>query len=220
MALTRRLTGNWMMQASFSGTSKNNQNVAGLPQDNPNADFNQADRTFEWISKLSGSYRFPFDIQASALFELRSGEPWARTVLFSGGTTIPTLVVNVEPIGTRSYPNVHHLDVRLEKAFRLVNHEVALRFNVYNALNSNMTITANTRAGSTFGRPLTILPPRLAEISASYKFLTRAASDTHRCSLACAKRRAAPVAGGCAYCRVRVATAGRRGSQSVASRDG
>ena len=170
VALTRRLADNWMMQASFSGTSKNNQNVAGLPQDNPNADLNQSDRTFEWISKLSGSYRFPFDILASALFELRSGEPWARTVLFSGGTTIPTLVVNVEPIGTRSYPNVHHLDIRLEKAFRLVNHEVALRFNVYNVLNSNMTITANTRSGSTFGRPLTILPPRLAEISASYKF--------------------------------------------------
>jgi hypothetical protein len=170
LALTRRFADNWMMQAAFSGTSKNNQNVAVLPQDNPNADFNQADQNFEWISKLSGSYRFPYDIQASALFELRSGEPWARTVLFSGGTTIPTLVVNVEPIGARSYPNVHHLDVRAEKAFRLSSHELAIRFNVYNVLNSNMTLTANTRSGATFGRPLTILPPRLAEFSASYKF--------------------------------------------------
>jgi hypothetical protein len=171
LAVTRRMAGNWMLQASFSGTNKNNQNVAVLPDDTPNADFNTSDTNFEWISKLTGSYRFPYGVQASALFEARSGEPWARTVLFSGGTTIPTLVMNVEPIGTRSYPNVHHLDIRAEKAFRLMSsHELAVRFNVYNVLNSNMTLSANTRAGATFGRPLTILPPRLAEVSASYKF--------------------------------------------------
>ena len=147
------------------------QNIAVLPEDNPNADFNQSDNTLEWISKITGSYRFPQGIQASAILEVRSGEPWARTVLFSGGTTIPTLVVNVEPIGTRSYPKVHHLDIRLEKAFRVrSSDELAVRFNVYNLLNSNMTLTANTRAGATFARPLTILAPRLAEISASYKF--------------------------------------------------
>ena len=171
LAVTRRMAGNWMMQASYSGTWKTNQNVAVLPDDNPNADFNQSDDNFEWISKITGSYRFPYRIQASALLESRSGEPWARTVLFSGGTTIPTLVVNVEPIGSRFYPTVHHVDVRVEREFRLLtSHELAVRFNVYNLLNSNMTLTANTRAGSTFGRPQTILAPRLAEISASYKF--------------------------------------------------
>lgn len=171
LALTRRMSGNWMLQASFSGTWKNAQNVGVLPDDNPNADFNQSDETLEWISKVSGSYRFAYGIMASALFEARSGEPWARTVLFSGGTTIPTLVLNVEPIGSRRYPTVHHLDVRAEKALRVFSdHELAVRFNVYNLLNSNMTLTANARSGATFGRPLTILAPRLAEIGASYKF--------------------------------------------------
>lgn len=171
LALTRRMTGAWMMQASFSGTWKDNTNVAVLPEDNPNADFNQSDENLEWISKISGTYRFPYGIQASALFESRSGEPWARTVLFSGGVTIPTLVMNVEPLGTRMYPTVHHLDVRAEKQFKLfASHQLAVRFNVYNLLNANMTLTANTRSGATFGRPLTILAPRLAEISASYKF--------------------------------------------------
>ena len=171
LAVTRRMAGNWMMQASFSGTRKDNTNVAVLPEDNPNADFNQSDNTVEWISKISGTYRFPYGIQASALFESRSGEPWARTVLFSGGATIPTLVMNVEPIGTERYPTVHHLDVRAEKQFKVFStQQLAVRFNVYNLLNANMTLTANTRSGPTFGRPLTILAPRLAEISASYKF--------------------------------------------------
>jgi hypothetical protein len=171
LALTRRMTGSWMLQASFSGTWKDNTNTAVLPEDNPNADFNYSDNNLEWISKISGTYRFPYGIQGSALFESRSGEPWARTVLFSGGTTIPTLVVNVEPIGAQMYPTVHHLDVRAEKQFKLfATHEFALRFNVYNLLNANMTLTANTRSGATFNRPLTILAPRLGEISASYKF--------------------------------------------------
>lgn len=171
LSVTRRLSGSWMTQASFSGTWKKNQNVAVLPADNPNADFNQSDDNFEWISKISGSYRFPYGIMGSALFEARGGEPWARTVLFSGGATIPTLVVNVEPIGARMYPAVHHLDVRAEKSFTVRNsHQFAIRFNVYNLLNSNMVLTANTRSGPTFGRPQTILAPRLGEISASYKF--------------------------------------------------
>ena len=170
-AVTRRMADNWMMQASYSGTWKDNQNVAVLPEDNPNADYNQQDNNLEWIAKISGSYRFGWGIMASALYEARSGEPWARTVLFAGGATIPNLVVNVEPIGSRFYPMADHLDVRFEKAFTLYrNHEAAIRFNVYNLLNENMTLTANTRSGSTFGRPLTIMAPRLAEISASYKF--------------------------------------------------
>lgn len=171
LAITRRMTGKWMMQASYSGTWKNSQNVGVLPEDNPNADFNQFDNTLEWIGKINGTYRFPWGIQASGLFEMRSGDPWARTVLFSGGTTIPTLVMNVEPIGARFYPTVHHTDVRIEKSFAMFKtHEAAVRFNVYNLTNENMTLTANTRSGATFGRPLTILAPRLAEISASYKF--------------------------------------------------
>jgi hypothetical protein len=171
VSLTRRLVDKWMMQASYSATWKNAQNVAVLPEDNPNADFNTQDNNLEWIAKVSGSYRFRWGILASAMFEARSGEPWARTVLFTGGTTIPNLVMNVEPIGTRFYPVAHHVSARLEKAFTVFrSHEAAVRFNIYNLLNENMTLTANTRSGATFNRPLTIMAPRLAEISASYKF--------------------------------------------------
>ena len=90
-------------------------NIAVLPNDDPNADFNQSDNTYEWISKVSGSYTFPHGLLTSAIFESRSGDVFARSVLFSGGTTIPTFALNVEPIGSQQYPTVSHLDVRLEK---------------------------------------------------------------------------------------------------------
>ena len=67
-----------MMQASYSGTTKHNQNVAVLPQDNPNADFNQSDDNLEWISEDLGQLPIPWTASmTSALYEARSGEPWA-----------------------------------------------------------------------------------------------------------------------------------------------
>ena len=165
------MAGNWMMQASFSGTWKDNQNVAVLPEDNPNADFNQSDNTLEWISKISGSYRFPYGIQASG-----SSSAQRRAVGAHGAV----LGRHDHPDPGRERGAHRHADPTrrsitstsaLEKAFRVCSsHELAVRFNVYNVLNSNMTLTANTRSGATFARPLTILAPRLAEISASYKF--------------------------------------------------
>jgi hypothetical protein len=171
MAATRRMAQNWQFEASYSATKKHINNVAVLPNDDPNGDFNTSDNTTEWISKLSGSYNFPYGFLASAILESRSGEPWARTVLFSGGTTIPTQALNVEPLGTRKYATARHLDVRVEKQFRpFGGHEFAVRMNVYNVLNSNTVLAVTTRSGPSFGRPTSIIPARLAEFSASYKF--------------------------------------------------
>jgi hypothetical protein len=171
MAATKRMAQNWQFEASYSATRKHINNVAVLPNDDPNGDFNTSDNTTEWISKLSGSYNFPYGFLASAILESRSGEPWARTVLFSGGATIPTQALNVEPLGTRQYPTARHLDVRVEKQFRVLGaHEFAVRMNVYNVLNSNTVLAVTTRSGPSFGRPTSIMPARLAEFSASYKF--------------------------------------------------
>ena len=49
-------------------------------------------------------------------------------------------------------------------------HELAVRMNVYNVLNSNTVIAVTTRSGPSYGKPTSILPARLAEVSASYKF--------------------------------------------------
>jgi len=171
VAVTRRLSHNWQLEASYSGTKKKINNTAVLPTDDPNADFNTSDHSLEWISKISGSYKFKYGFLASALLETRSGDPWARTVLFSGGATIPTQVLNVEAFGARQYDVVKHLDMRVEKQFRLLsNHELAVRMNIYNVANSNTVTAVQVRSGATFNRPTSILPARLAEVSASYKF--------------------------------------------------
>ena len=138
---------------------------------NPNAEIFKDDRTRETTGKLSGAYLLPGNVLASANYEYRSGQPFARQVLFTGGQTIPSIVLNVEPIGTQQLPDLHVLDVRAEKRFVLPsNNTVMLRVNVFNALNRGTVTGVTMRAGATFLRPTAIMPPRILELSATYRF--------------------------------------------------
>src|SRR5262249_36584189 len=146
---------------------------------NPNAEINAADNTWEWQGKVSGAYNFPYGIVGSANFEHRSGDPTARQVLFSGGTTIPTIVLNVDPIGTLRLPNINMMDVRGQKRFVLGRgHSLEVRVELLNALNINTITNLNVRSGSNFLAPVSagtnnstaIEPPRLFQFGFSYTF--------------------------------------------------
>jgi len=182
LAVVKRLANRWLFMASYSATKKNRPvyymlAVGGTNLSNwsgpfnPNAEINQADRTWDWDGKVTGAYLFPADVSVSANFEHQSGDPFARQVLFRGGRTIPSIVLNVEPIGSRRLPNINLLTLRVEKALRVLStHKLAIQFNVYNALNASTATSLQPRAGAQFLRPRAILPPRIAELSASYTF--------------------------------------------------
>jgi hypothetical protein len=192
VATVKRLANRWQMVASYSATKKNWPiGAAGLargtgfgtssPQfsaagDNagyltPNALINTSDQTWDWDAKLSGTYILPAEILLAANYHATSGDAFARQVRFSGGRTIPTIVLNVEPIGTHRRPNVHMMNVRLDKRFTLPRAQIAtVSLNLYNALNANTVTALQNRSGGSFLNPLGILPPRLAEISLSYRF--------------------------------------------------
>jgi hypothetical protein len=92
-------------------------------------------------------------------------------VRFTGGRTIPTITLNVDPIGTYRRPNVALVNFRLEKRFTLPRAQIAtVTLNLYNALNANTVTGLQNRSGASFLQPLSILPPRLAEIGLSYRF--------------------------------------------------
>jgi hypothetical protein len=110
-------------------------------------------------------------VQVSANFESRSGAPYARTVSFTGGQQITSQVIRVEPIGTRRMPIINLLHMRAEKSFRLrEGHRVSLRFNVYNVTNISTVETLTQLSGPNFELPLTIIPPRIAELGVQYTF--------------------------------------------------
>ena len=83
------------------------------------------DRPF--ILKLSGTYRFPFDIYLSFFYMYTSGTPWARSITIfppsQEGTenTVSALPVTVflENPGTRRTDPYENLNIRIEKEFTL-----------------------------------------------------------------------------------------------------
>jgi hypothetical protein len=145
--------------------------TAGIPPFNPNAEINTANRTWEWEGKASGAYLLPADVMVSANLQILSGSPYARTALFTATGPIPSIVLNVQPIGSQSLPSIKQLDVRFEKRFGLGDaRRVALRFNLYNALNVNTITAVNSRSGASYGLPMAIVPARILTFGASFDF--------------------------------------------------
>ena len=117
--------------------------------DNPNAEINTTDDSWERNNKLSGSYEFPYRLRLGVNYQNRSGLPYARQVLFSGGQTIPSVVLNVEPIGTRTRPDINLVDIRLERTFNFwKDKKLSARANIYNLLNASTVTNLNARAGT------------------------------------------------------------------------
>jgi hypothetical protein len=174
IATSKRLSNHWQFNASYSATKKhipfgNNPPLA----DNPNAEINIADNTWEWEAKVSGAYLLPAGITAAANYQNISGTAFARQVNFiTGGTsTVPSLLANVDPIGSYRNPAQNLLDLRIEKAFRFsAGHRLVVRLNIYNSLNANTTLTVQQQSGAAFLQPTSILPPRLFELGATYAF--------------------------------------------------
>jgi hypothetical protein len=186
VAASKRLSNRWQFMMSYSATKlhipivQNTQGVGDfvvpgislfVSTVDPNAEINTVNNTWEWQARTTGAYIFPGDVQLSANFERRSGTPYARLVSFTGGQTIPAITLRVEPIGSRRLPDINLMHLRVEKSFRLTaEHKVALRANVFNALNIN-TVTGLTQlSGVNFLRPTVIMPPRIVEFAVTYSF--------------------------------------------------
>jgi hypothetical protein len=171
LSATKRLSNRWQVMASYSAT-KNNIPVAAYSDFNPNQEINTADRTWEKLGRLSGAYTFPWEVTGSFNFDHRSGLARARQVLFTrAGAQIPSIVLNVEPLGSRYDPDTNILDLRIDKRFDFGGgRSVEGQLNLYNALNVNTPTGVNYRSGPTFLLPTAIVLPRILEFSATYRF--------------------------------------------------
>lgn len=172
VALSKRFSSGWQLLASYGRLGKDVPYRTALSAFNPNAEVFAADNNTSWYIKAGGSYRFPkWDLLASANFNGTSGEPYARTVLLTGGTTITSISLPVEEWGARRYPNAFLLDARVEKRFRLFgSHRLAIRADVFNSLNTNVVTALTTQSGASFERPSAIMPARIGQLGFSYTF--------------------------------------------------
>jgi hypothetical protein len=76
-----------------------------------------------------------------------------------------------EPFGTQRQDDILIADVRAEKKFALgTRRDVSLFFDVYNVFNANPAQNLQWSSGTTYNRPLSIVPPRLARIGGKLNF--------------------------------------------------
>jgi hypothetical protein len=173
MSAVKRFSGKWTASASYAATKTNSPLGAVsvyAAVDNPNAEINVDNQTWEWMGKASGAYAFPAGIMGSVNFEHRSGDPWARTANFTGGV-LSSIRLNVEPFGFRRLPNINILDLRANKTFRITGAQsIEVRANLYNVLNANTAINVGRNSGSSFLRTTAITPPRIWEFAVNYRF--------------------------------------------------
>src|SRR5260370_41690096 len=95
-----------------------------------------------------------------------------RSTLFPY-TTLFRSAVNVlaEPFGTRTQDNIAIFDLRVEKVFTLPRGvKVSGFLDLFNLFNSNAEQNTSYNSGTSFLRPLNIIPPRIARIGGEITF--------------------------------------------------
>ncbi len=173
---TKRFDGRWSLVAGFAHTWSRDQASAYFgqsvrqntypltPNDLINAGTNGRHEFRVWSAKIHGTYEGPWRVRVTPLLRHQSGQPFGRT--FSTSLNYSNTVrILAEPMGTRRMDTITILDVRVEKGFRLAGgRRVAGFVDIFNLLNANPESHTNWSSGSSFLRPLTIVPPRIARI--------------------------------------------------------
>ncbi len=187
----KRMSNRWAMQASYVwsrgegilNTSRDQSTGFSGYYDNPNVMINaygRLDYQREHLVKVQASYQGPLGINLGAYYQFGSGIPYTRQIrtyeaglgnLYQGGVTI-----NAEKRGTYLLPKQHMLDIRLEKAFNVMNGQLGLQVDVYNVFNNNVTTGIGNLTNFDWfqrangQRVYSIMGPRYVQLGLVYRF--------------------------------------------------
>ena len=171
LTLTKRQRNGWMALGSFQMVK--NQVYGGLSAtpSSPNDEVFGLDETWDWSGKLMGSYRAPYDISVSALYNFLAGVPRQRTYQFRNVPNAGNVTLNMEAPGDSRDPAQHVVNLKASRPFQLGgSRRISLSADVFNLLNVNTATTVRYVSSSTYGAISAILPPRIARIGVEFTF--------------------------------------------------
>lgn len=179
---TKRMSNRWSALISYGWTkSFDNGNSAYLGNSvrqntlpvTPNDFLNTSDGRHEYTRqnvKLSGTYQAPWGVSVSPMLRYQQGFPFGRTFAASG-FFVGNVRILAEPLGAKRQDDIVVTDLRLEKEIGLgTARKVGIFFDVYNMFNANPAQNLQWSSGTSYNRPLSIVPPRLARIGAKLSF--------------------------------------------------
>jgi hypothetical protein len=136
------------------------------------------DQFSQYNFKLHGSYEPGWGVRLTPVFRLQQGYPYGR--VFTATVTGQSQNFLAEPLTAHRIETYKQVDFRAEKKFNLTSSgraKLGVLFDIFNVFNSNaeysvrgttgrLTISESNTNIQAFGTPVTILPPRIARISA------------------------------------------------------
>jgi len=179
---TKRMSNRWSALISYGWTkSFDNGNSAYLGNAvrqntspvTPNDFINTNDGRHEYSrqnAKVSGTYQAPWGVSVSPMLRYQQGFPFGRTFAASG-FFVGNVRILAEPLGTQRQDDIIVTDLRLEKEVGLgTSRKLGIFFDAYNLFNANPAQNLQWSSGTSYNRPLSIVPPRLARIGAKLTF--------------------------------------------------
>ncbi len=177
---TKRMSDHWSLLASYGYTKSfdngqtaflgNTVRQNALPA-TPNDEINTADGRYEYSrqnAKLSGTFEMPWGLAVSPMLRYQQGFPFGRT--FASTLSYGSVRFLAEPLGTRRQDAIIIADIRAEKTVRFGKRDLSVFFDLYNLTNDNPAQNLQWSSGTSFNRPLSIVPPRLARIGMKLNF--------------------------------------------------
>jgi hypothetical protein len=180
ISATRWTQGRWSLAAGFTHTW-NRDHASGyegqLVRNNPypftpndliNTGDGGAHEFTTWTAKAHGTFDAPWDLHVTPVLRHQSGQPFGRTFTTSQLRYATTVTVLAEPVGSQRLDDVTLLDLRAVKRVRLPRGlQLALFFDVFNALNANPEQNLIWSSGPSYFRPLSIVSPRVSKVGVS-----------------------------------------------------
>jgi hypothetical protein len=131
-----------------------------------------------WNFKVHGTYQPGWGLRLTPVFRMQQGYPYGR--VFAATLNYGAQNFQADPITSHRMETVKQLDFRAEKKFNLTSSgraKLGVLFDVFNVFNSNAELNIRATTGTltisesgavipTYNTPVTILPPRIARISA------------------------------------------------------
>jgi hypothetical protein len=177
---TKRMSNSWSLLASYGWTKSFDQASAiqgnairgNALVMNPNDEINNEGGRFVYTRsnvKLSGTWETPFwGISMSPMMRYQQGIPFGRT--FASTLSYGSVRFLAEPMGTRRQDTILITDLRVEKTHAFGGRNISVFFDLYNMFNANPAQNLQWSSGTSWNRPLSIVPPRLARIGAKLNF--------------------------------------------------
>ena len=189
LTFTRRTAGRWSLNASYAYNSAvEHFGTAALEDPTCVADICPGDFQYapesagsgignvfqnaKWLVKLNGRVQLPYDFNVAVNYLGRQGFPFPQSILTpdraNGGGTAQ---VQLDPMGEVRYDNLHTVDLRIDRTFRIRTVRLVPTLDVFNVTNASTVLAINRQQAAANANTVSgIIAPRVARLGVTARW--------------------------------------------------